>query len=204
MREGAQDAHEAIRPTVVSRTPESVAHVLKRDELRLYTLIWERFVASQMAAGGPRPDDRRHRPPREYTFRATGSVMKFAGFTRVYEEGRTRTRKAATPTAGAEQRQDRQRRACVCRSCTTSDALDRRAIEPKQHFTEPPPRYTEATLVKALEENGIGRPSTYSTIVETIQARGYVDASKSGASSRPRSASRSTTCSPSISTTSST
>jgi len=165
VREGAQDAHEAIRPTSVSRTPESVAHVLKRDELRLYSLIWERFVASQMApaildqttvdiAAG------------EYTFRATGSIVKFAGFTRVYEEGKDEDAKNAAPTNGKGR--------VRLPELHQHDALDRRAIEPKQHFTEPPPRFTEATLVKALEENGIGRPSTYSTIVDTIQARGYV------------------------------
>ena len=158
VREGAQDAHEAIRPTSVLRTPERLAGALKRDELRLYTMIWERFVASQMtpalfdqtvvdvAAG-------------EYGFRATGSVMRFAGFTRVYDESKEED--------GAGKGRVR------LPELAEGEPLECRKLEPKQHFTEPPPRYTEAALVKALEDNGIGRPSTYSTIVETVQARGY-------------------------------
>jgi DNA topoisomerase-1 len=158
VREGAQDAHEAVRPTSVLRTPERLAGHLKREELRLYTMIWERFVASQMsaalfdqtivevAAGA-------------YGFRATGTIMRFPGFTRVYEE-------AKDEEAAGKGR-------ITLPELNEGEALDCRKIDPKQHFTEPPPRYTEAALVKALEENGIGRPSTYSTIVETIQARGY-------------------------------
>ena len=140
---------------------------LKRDELRLYTLIWERFVASQMspaimdqttvdiAAG-------------DYGFRSTGSIMKFPGFTRVYEE--TRDDDAADALAKGDGAKKKVR----LPEMNAKDALTAHRIEPKQHFTEPPPRFTEATLVKTLEENGIGRPSTYSTIVETVQARGYV------------------------------
>ena len=160
VREGAQDAHEAIRPTSVHRTPEKMAGVLKRDELRLYTLIWNRFVASQMA---PAVLDQTtvDIEAAGYTFRATGSVVKFAGFTKIYEEGRDED--------AAEEKKGRLPR------LEQSQKLDLHKLEPKQHFTEPPPRYTEATLVKALEENRIGRPSTYSTIVETIQARGYVE-----------------------------
>jgi DNA topoisomerase-1 len=173
VREGAQDAHEAIRPTSVSRTPDSVAHVLKRDELRLYTLIWERFVASQMA---PAVLDQTtvDISAADYTFRATGSIVKFAGFTRVYEEGKdedAQSSEAAAKANGAPKAKGRVR----LPELRERDALDRRSIESKQHFTEPPPRYTEASLVRALEENGIGRPSTYSAIVETIQARGYVE-----------------------------
>lgn len=159
VREGAQDAHEAIRPTSVLRTPERLAGALKREELRLYTMIWERFVASQMSAAlfdqtvvdvsaG------------EYGFRATGTVMRFPGFTRVYEEGKDEAAEAKPRLRLPE--------------LNEGDALKCDKLEPKQHFTEPPPRYTEAALVKALEDNRIGRPSTYSTIVETIQARGYV------------------------------
>jgi DNA topoisomerase-1 len=159
VREGAQDAHEAIRPTSVLHTPERLARHLKREELRLYTLIWERFVASQMSqalfdqtvvdvtAG-------------EYGFRATGTIMRFPGFTRVYDEGKDEESAGKGRVRLPE--------------LNENEDLDCRKLEPKQHFTEPPPRYTEAALVKALEENGIGRPSTYSTIVETIQARGYV------------------------------
>ena len=159
VREGAQDAHEAIRPTSVHNTPEKMAAVLKRDELRLYTLIWNRFVASQMA---PAVLDQTtvDIAARDYTFRASGSVVKFAGFTKIYEESRDED--------AAEEKKAR------LPKLEDGEKLDLHKIEPKQHFTEPPPRFTEATLVKALEENGIGRPSTYSTIVETIQARGYV------------------------------
>ena len=174
-REGAQDAHEAIRPTSVTRTPESLAKILKRDELRLYRLIWERFVASQMAPAvfdqttvdiGVGLDGARPTHVGKYTFRATGSVLKFAGFTRVYEEGRDEpAADDSAPDAKARQ---------LLPKLTAGEPLDLRAIDPKQHFTEPPPRYSEASLVRALEENGIGRPSTYSSIVETIQARGYV------------------------------
>jgi DNA topoisomerase-1 len=159
VREGAQDAHEAIRPTSVLRTPQRLAGVLKRDELRLYTMIWERFVASQMS---PAVLDQTtvDVEAKDYTFRATGTIVRFPGFTKVYEEGKD---DAAAPKSRI-----------VLPELNEGERLDCRKVDPKQHFTEPPPRYTEATLVKALEENGIGRPSTYSTIVETIQARGYV------------------------------
>jgi DNA topoisomerase-1 len=159
VRAGAQDAHEAIRPTSVLRTPQRLAGVLKREELRLYTMIWERFVASQMA---PALLDQTtvDVAAAEYGFRATGTVMRFPGFTRVYEEGRDDDRSGKSRANLPEVKE--------------GEPLDCRRLDPKQHFTEPPPRYTEAALVKALEDNGIGRPSTYSTIVETIQARGYV------------------------------
>lgn len=165
MREGAQDAHEAIRPTSVFRTPDSLAGVLKRDELRLYRLIWERFVASQMA---PAIFDQTtvDYVIGRFTFRSTGSVLKFAGFTRVYEEGRDDAAPPDELTADGKKP--------LLPKLSVGEQLDLRGIEPKQHFTEPPPRYTEASLVRALEENGVGRPSTYSSIVETIQARGYV------------------------------
>lgn len=164
-REGAQDAHEAIRPTSVHNTPQKVAGRLKRDELRLYTMIWERFVASQMS---PAAFDQTtvDIAAADCTFRATGTVLRFAGFTRVYEEGRDD--EASDPNARGGKLRVR------LPELHQGDALDCRRLEPKQHFTEPPPRFTEATLVKALEDNGIGRPSTYSAIVETIQARGYV------------------------------
>ncbi len=166
IREGAQDAHEAIRPTSVFRTPDSVAGILKRDELRLYRLIWERFVASQMA---PAVFDQTtvDMVVGRYTFRSTGSVLKFAGFLRVYEEGRDDSAPADELTGDPKKP--------LLPKLTVDERLDLKAIEPKQHFTEPPPRFTEASLVRALEENGIGRPSTYSSIVETIQARGYVE-----------------------------
>ena len=174
LKEGAQDAHEAIRPTSVARTPESLSRILKRDELRLYQLIWERFVASQMAAAvydqttvdiaaGPR-----------FMFRSTGSVLKFAGYTAVYEEG---TDAAPVSPAGEDApltTKDAKAKPMLPK-LEAQERLDAQSVDPKQHFTEPPPRFTEATLVRALEENGIGRPSTYSAIVETIQARGYVE-----------------------------
>jgi DNA topoisomerase-1 len=174
VKEGAQDAHEAIRPTSVERTPESLAGVLKRDEMRLYALIWERFVASQMAAAvyDQTAVDIAATPVRgtaKYTFRATGSVLKFAGYTAVYEEGKDDDA-GAEKAPGAKGVKPR----ALLPVLEAHDPLVSVALEPKQHFTEPPPRFTEATLVKALEENGIGRPSTYSSIVETIQARQYV------------------------------
>jgi DNA topoisomerase-1 len=158
VKEGAQDAHEAIRPTSVLRTPASLAHALKRDDLRLYTLIWERFVASQMSAA-VFDQTTVEIASGDYTFRATGSIMKFPGFTRIYAESEDADAKGKERVRFPE--------------LNEGEELERRKLEPTQHFTEPPPRYTEATLVKALEDNGIGRPSTYSTIVETIQARGY-------------------------------
>ncbi len=178
LRAGAQDAHEAIRPTVPALSPDRVAPFLKRDELRLYTLIWERFTASQMAsaildqttadiaatpaAGGP-----------AYVLRATGSIMRFPGFTAVYEEGRDDEAAADGAPNGTARTAGRGAKAPLP-PLEADDTLRKERIESKQHFTEPPPRYTEASLVKSLEDNGIGRPSTYSSIVETIQARQYV------------------------------
>ncbi len=172
LREGAQDAHEAIRPTSVARTPASLAGILKRDDLRLYQLIWERFVASQMSSAvfDQTTVDIKASPKRgsgRYMFRTTGSVLKFAGFTAVYEEGKDDEAPDATAKGKAAR--------IPLPALSANDDLDRKSIEAKQHFTEPPPRYSEATLVKALEENRIGRPSTYSSIVETIQARQYVE-----------------------------
>ncbi len=176
IKEGAQDAHEAIRPTSVTRTPESMSGILKRDELRLYTLIWERFVASQMAAAvydqtSVDIDAKPIRGNAKYLFRATGSVLKFAGYTAVYEEGKDDV-PADAAAAGAKGAKAPR---VLLPALAAEDALDKQSVDPKQHFTEPPPRFTEATLVKSLEENGIGRPSTYSSIVETIQARQYVE-----------------------------
>jgi DNA topoisomerase-1 len=178
VREGAQDAHEAIRPTSVFNTPQKVGPRLKRDELRLYTMIWERFVASQMAAA-VLDQTTVDADANGYTFRATGTVMRFAGFTRVYEEGKDDDASPAPADASRNgSLADASARVAKTRlrlpELVEDDALDCRKVEPKQHFTEPPPRYTEASLVKALEDNGVGRPSTYSAIVETIQARGYV------------------------------
>jgi DNA topoisomerase-1 len=155
---GAQEAHEAVRPTSVLRHPDKIKEFLSRDQYRLYKLIWERFVASQMAsavldtmtveiAAG------------EARFRATGSKIKFPGFMTLYiegnDEGKDDDEKFLPPMEEGQVLKDPE-------------------LEPKQHFTQPPPRYTEARLVKTMEEIGIGRPSTYAPTLETIQKRGYV------------------------------
>ncbi|MBV9924391.1 MAG: type I DNA topoisomerase [Acidobacteria bacterium] len=161
-KKDAQDAHEAIRPTDVSRTPESVARYLDRDELKLYRLIWQRFVASQM---NPALFDQTtiDIEAGRFLFRATGSVLKFDGFLKVYEEGRDEK---------AEEDEEAARKLPLVEA---GENLKLNGVSPEQHFTEPPPRYTEATLVKALEEKGIGRPSTYAAIMTTIQDREYVE-----------------------------
>jgi DNA topoisomerase-1 len=154
----AQDAHEAIRPTSVMREPDAVKPYLTRDQYRLYKLVWERFVASQMAsavldtmtvdlAAGP------------VTFRAVGTKVRFPGFMKVYVEG--------SDDNNAEE--DR-----LLPPLEQGQTVKADKIEPKQHFTQPPPRYTEARLVRAMEELGIGRPSTYAPTLETIQKRNYV------------------------------
>jgi DNA topoisomerase-1 len=154
----SQDAHEAIRPTSIEFTPASLANHLSREQLKLYTLIWERFIASQMS---PAIYDTRTAEitTGRYGLRATGSQLKFAGFMAVYIEGKD------------EEENDKD---ISLPELTAGQSLKLHKIQPAQHFTEPPPRYTEASLVKTLEEKGIGRPSTYAPIVETIIDRGYV------------------------------
>lgn len=157
----AQEAHEAIRPTSVFRLPDDVKESLSRDQYRLYKLIWERFLASQMAAAVLDTVTAdiaagRHR------FRATGSTVKFPGFMVLYIEGRDEE-EAAEDEEG------------VLPDLSPGQALELLGLQPQQHFTQPPPRFTEAMLVKAMEEKGIGRPSTYAPIIATIQERGYVD-----------------------------
>ncbi|MFG3444069.1 type I DNA topoisomerase [Bacillus velezensis] len=156
--ENAQDAHEAIRPTSVLRKPADLKAVLGRDQLRLYKLIWERFVASQMA---PAVLDTMSvdLSNNGLTFRANGSKVKFAGFMKVYVEGKD------------DQLEEKDR---MLPDLKEGDTVLSKDIEPEQHFTQPPPRYTEARLVKTLEELGIGRPSTYAPTLDTIQRRGYV------------------------------
>ncbi len=164
---GAQEAHEAIRPTSTYRTPQAIKSYLTRDQYRLYELIWQRFVASQMApavydtisvdvtagkSGGPRP----------YLFRASGSLLRFAGFLAAYRD------------VHDEDDPEEEGLGSIFPDLQESDLLDLLQLIPEQHFTQPPPRYSEATLVKALEEYGIGRPSTYAPILQTIQDRGYV------------------------------
>ncbi|HKS11324.1 MAG TPA: type I DNA topoisomerase [Pyrinomonadaceae bacterium] len=161
-KKDAQDAHEAIRPTEVARTPESLAQYLKPEELKLYRLIWQRFVASQMTAAifdQTTIDIQAGR----FIFRATGSVQKFDGFLKIYQEGRD------------EKTEDDDEAELRLPRVEQGETLKLNTITPEQHFTEPPPRYTEATLVKALEEKGIGRPSTYAAIMSTIQDREYVE-----------------------------
>ncbi len=167
----AQEAHEAIRPTSVLRTPKSIKSRLPKDQYRLYRLIWERFVASQMAPAlydtvsadiwaGDAPLAVEQRP---YLFRATGSTLRFAGFLALYEE-----------TEPEDRPDDEGGEHPVPSDLQRDEPLDMLQILPEQHFTQPPPRFSEATLVRELEENGIGRPSTYASIISTIQQRGYV------------------------------
>ena len=162
----AQEAHEAIRPTSVARHPDSVKQYLQEDEYKVYKLIWQRFVASQMNPAvfdqTTVDIDATTKSGETHKFRVTGSVLKFEGFLKVYEESKdTRDEedealKHKLPTLVEGQK------------------LTLKGLKPEQHFTEPPPRYNEASLVKELEEKGIGRPSTYSAIISTIQERQYV------------------------------
>ncbi|MEY8347367.1 type I DNA topoisomerase [Bacillus cereus] len=154
----AQDAHEAIRPTSVMRKPEELKSFLSRDQHRLYKLIWERFVASQMASAIMDTVTARL-INNNVQFRASGSVVKFPGFMKVYVESRD---------DGAEEKDK------MLPPLEIGETVFSKDMEPKQHFTQPPPRYTEARLVRTLEELGIGRPSTYVPTLETIQKRGYV------------------------------
>ncbi len=161
-KKDAQDAHEAIRPTDVTHTPDVVEKYLGKDELKLYRLIWQRFVASQMTAAifdQTTIDIHAGR----FLFRATGSVQKFDGFLKLYQEGRDEK---------TEEDEEAER---ALPRLAKGESLTLNRITPEQHFTDPPPRYTEATLVKALEEQGIGRPSTYAAIMSTIQDREYVE-----------------------------
>ncbi len=157
----AQDAHEAIRPTSVFRTPEEVKSHLSRDQFKLYKLIWERFIASQMSSAvfdtitlDVEIED--------YTFRATGSILKFPGFMKIYIEGNDNT-------------DEKEKELDNIPDVSEGDKFIAEDVKPKQHFTQPPPRYSEASLVKTLEELGIGRPSTYAPIIDTILTRGYVE-----------------------------
>jgi DNA topoisomerase-1 len=154
----AQDAHEAIRPTSTLREPNNLKIFLSRDQFRLYKLIWERFLASQMAQAvmDTMGVDLQNG---NVKFRATGSKIKFPGFMKLYVEG----------TDDQTEEKDK-----MLPDLKVGDEVLKKDFEPKQHFTQPPPRYTEARLVKTLEESGIGRPSTYAPTLDTIQKRGYV------------------------------
>jgi DNA topoisomerase-1 len=160
---GAQEAHEAIRPTSIEREPELIKPYLNSDQLKLYGLIWSRMVASQMAEAQFQSTaiDISAKSPagEEYLLRATSSVILFPGFLVLYSEGKD---------------EDEEEDKHPLPRLAVGEELQLLGLEPKQHFTEPPPRYTEATLIKTLEQNGIGRPSTYAPILSTIQERGYV------------------------------
>lgn len=160
-KKDAQDAHEAIRPTFVGRTPDDLKAILSDDEYKLYKLIWTRFTASQM---NPAVYDQTSADitAGDYMFRASGRVLKFDGFLKVYEE-----------TADEDAKPVEDEEDITLPQLTQGETLKTLEINPKQHFTEPPPRFTEASLVKTLEEKGIGRPSTYATILTTIQDREY-------------------------------
>ena len=168
----AQEAHEAIRPTSVARTPESLAKALGSDQAKLYGLVWKRTVACQMrhatidtvaveftCGADPRPDT----PVPDDLLRATGSTVAVPGFLAVYEES-VDDRKA-----------EKERRLPVLKQ---GAAIDLKALRPEQHFTEPPPRFSEASLIRVLEDYGIGRPSTYAAIISTLQQREYVELEK--------------------------
>ncbi len=160
-KKGAQEAHEAIRPSTVGREPKALARFLSKDQLALYRLIWERFVASQML---PAIYDTVTADIQagDCLFRAQGSTLKFRGFMAVYVESREESDSTAEEESEAP-----------VPPLTVGEQLTLLGLDPRQHFTQPPPRYTEASLVKLLEERGIGRPSTYAQIMSTIQERGY-------------------------------
>ncbi len=159
-KKDAQDAHEAIRPTSTAYNPEEIKQYLSTDEYRLYKLIWQRFIASQMK---PALFDQTsiEISANQYLFKATGSIMKFDGFLKVYSEGKD------------EKDEEDEALEHKLPSLTEGEVLKLNQLLPEQHFTQPPPRFTEATLVKTLEEKGIGRPSTYATILTTVQDREY-------------------------------
>jgi DNA topoisomerase-1 len=181
-KKGAQDAHEAIRPTDVSRSPEAVKRFLTKDQLALYTLIWNRFVASQMRpavydetvvdiAATPQAGS----PP--YLLRAKGSTLKFKGFLAVYEETVEEKVETKRPSEepGLQKDDSEPETGDQLPPLQEGQALDLKKLDTDQHFTQPPPRFSEATLVKELEDNGIGRPSTYATIIATIETREYIE-----------------------------
>jgi DNA topoisomerase-1 len=172
-KKGAQDAHEAIRPTAAHRTPESLKSYLTKDHYQLYKLIWDRFVASQMNPARLEMT-RVEIEAGDALFRANGQVVKFPGFTVLYTESQEEKQADKKTEAGkAEESDDDEERTLP--PLSVGERLHLLALDPKQHFTQPPPRYTEALLIKDLEEKGIGRPSTYHTILSTIVDRKYVD-----------------------------
>jgi DNA topoisomerase-1 len=184
-RKSAQDAHEAIRPTSLEYPPASLKGILNRDQQRLYELIWRRFVASQMAAAEFEQTavdilcDPAGAPAGGYLFRAGGSVPKFPGFLEVYEdavpEGRGEGGNGETGEGNGDAGSNGEKtEENVLPPLAGGEVLTLRELTGNQHFTQPPPRFSESSLIKELEEQGIGRPSTYASIVRTIRARGYV------------------------------
>jgi DNA topoisomerase I len=171
----AQEAHEAIRPTEVTRKPSDVSRYLQKDQAGLYDLIWKRAVASQMASAELEQTTAditvKGRDGKTYTLRATGSIVQFEGFLKLYEEGRDERLHAAKGKDDTTEDDDLSRR---LPALARGDRVTDRAIETEQHFTQPPPRYSEATLVKKMEELGIGRPSTYASTLAVLQERDYV------------------------------
>jgi DNA topoisomerase I len=171
----AQEAHEAVRPTDVTRRPQDVAKHLDRDQARLYELIWKRTVASQMASAELEQTtadiEVKGRDGKSYTLRATGSIVQFEGFLKVYEEGRDDRVRMVDKGKEDHAEDDDSRR---LPPLAQGDRVTDRKIEAEQHFTQPPPRYSEATLVKRMEELGIGRPSTYASTLAVLQERDYV------------------------------
>ena len=161
-KQGAQDAHEAIRPSIIDLSPDKLGDALTSDQLKLYRLIWSRFIASLMSVCVQNTVSADIEGA-GYIFKASGYSVKFDGFTVLYEEGRddeSKDSEGALP------------------EMKEGDAIKAKSIEPNQHFTQPPARYTEATLTKALEENGIGRPSTFATIISNILQRSYIEREK--------------------------
>jgi DNA topoisomerase-1 len=174
-KKSAQDAHEAIRPTSLEHTPERVRRYLRRDMFQLYSLIWDRFVASQMV---PAVYDQTAFaiPVQEALFRATGQQIKFDGFMKVYIEGRD---ERASQANGEDEEDEAQDTDGMLPDLQKGDALNLLSLEPRRHFTQPPPRYTQASLIKELDEKGIGRPSTYAAIISNILDREYVSQNES-------------------------
>lgn len=164
-QKAAQEAHEAIRPTSTLRTPEQIGAYLSDEQLSLYTLIWKRFVASQMSSA-VLDHTTVDIDAKQYRFRATGSIMRFPGFTTLYEE--------AAPEASAQDT-DTEGKNPTLPQLTEGQAVETKSLASNQHFTQPPPRFTEASLVNELERLGIGRPSTYASILSTLRDRKYVE-----------------------------
>ncbi len=159
-----QDAHEAVRPTAAERTPASMKRFLNPDQQKLYTLVWSRFVASQMTPALYDQTTIDIEAAARFVLRATGSVMKFPGFTRVYTENLEKS-------SGAQSGNGEER---LLPNIDPGEVLKFEQVTPRQHFTQPPPRFTESSLIRELESNGIGRPSTYASIMSTITDKGYV------------------------------